>query len=84
MNFRGNTFSLGGGQLVSTRMCADSGACEFFIKNSGVIARRSFWQGSRKLQTSERNASFADACWQVDGGMIEMRNNRITFERRNQ
>jgi len=81
MNFRGNTFSLGGGVLVSSRLM-NGESCEFFIRNNGVISRRSFWQGTRNLMTSERNASFADACWLVDEGIIELRNGRLSFESR--
>ena len=81
MNFRGNTFSLGGGELVSAGMKNDE-SCEFFIRNNGIIARRSFWQGTRRLQTSERNASFADACWLVDGGIVELRSNTLFFDAR--
>lgn len=84
---------MGAGELVSARAGSidertgvddsfdkSTGACQFFIRNSGVIARRTFWQGSRKLQTSQRNASFADACWLVDGGLIEFRNGRLSLE----
>ncbi|MCL2555677.1 MAG: hypothetical protein FWE03_01480 [Firmicutes bacterium] len=81
MNFRGNTFSLGGGEFVSAR-AINGGQCELFIRNSGITARRSFWQWTRNLQTSERNASFSDACWLVDNGMIELRDNRLFFETR--
>ena len=79
MNFKGNTFSLGGGDLISGRISDDGGEARIFISRNQVISMRRFWHGTRKIDTGRRNASFADACFLISGGRLaEFRNSRLT------
>ncbi|MCL2821651.1 MAG: hypothetical protein FWD86_00415 [Firmicutes bacterium] len=79
MNFKGNVFSLGEGELVSAAQ-TKNGDCQCFIKNSGVTARRTFNANNRALKTSERAASYADWIWAIMDGAAELSGGRLDFE----
>lgn len=80
MNFKGNSFSLGAGEYISSRV--KDGECDVLIKNNGVTARRTFNPATRTVSAPERAFSYADGCWLIDGGVLELNAGRLSYEKR--